>query len=208
MLLTVCSCHVTYAFQNESTLYICLNVKELLTRKCRNIWSLSDCNGIRTNNHLVCKPTLNHLVKLTKSLNWIVVTYFKLDLTVCFCHVTYTFQSELTLYIFLNFKKFLTWNRLNIWSLKNCNGSRNHNHLGRKRKLKHLANLTKWVRWIVSTYLYSAFDCMFLSCHIRVPKWIQTLFLPECQGIPYSKPLRYLEFNWMQWNPNLLALSS
>ena len=30
--LTVCSCHVTYAFQSESTLYICLNVKELLVR--------------------------------------------------------------------------------------------------------------------------------------------------------------------------------
>ena len=28
--LTVCSYHVTYAFQSESTLYSCLNVKELL----------------------------------------------------------------------------------------------------------------------------------------------------------------------------------
>ena len=28
--MTVCSCHVTYAFQSESTLYSCLNVKELL----------------------------------------------------------------------------------------------------------------------------------------------------------------------------------
>ena len=27
--LTVCSCHVTYMFQSESTLYSCLNVKEL-----------------------------------------------------------------------------------------------------------------------------------------------------------------------------------
>ena len=26
----VCSCHVTYAFQSESTLYSCLKVKELL----------------------------------------------------------------------------------------------------------------------------------------------------------------------------------
>ena len=33
----VCSCHVTYAFQNESTLYICLNVKELLARNRREI---------------------------------------------------------------------------------------------------------------------------------------------------------------------------
>ena len=29
---TVCSHHVTYAFQSESTLYSCLNVKELLAR--------------------------------------------------------------------------------------------------------------------------------------------------------------------------------
>ena len=30
--LTVCSYHVTCAFQSESTLYSCLNVKELLAR--------------------------------------------------------------------------------------------------------------------------------------------------------------------------------
>ena len=35
--LTVCSCHVTYAFQSESTLYSCLNVKELLARSRREI---------------------------------------------------------------------------------------------------------------------------------------------------------------------------
>ena len=28
---TVCSYHVTYTFQSESTLYSCLNVKELLS---------------------------------------------------------------------------------------------------------------------------------------------------------------------------------
>ena len=36
--LTVCSCHVTYAFQSESTLYSCLNVKELLARSRCEIW--------------------------------------------------------------------------------------------------------------------------------------------------------------------------
>ena len=30
--LTVCLYHVTYAFQSESTLYSCLNAKELLAR--------------------------------------------------------------------------------------------------------------------------------------------------------------------------------
>ena len=40
--LTECSCHITYSFQSESTLYSCLNVKELLARSRREIWSLSD----------------------------------------------------------------------------------------------------------------------------------------------------------------------
>ena len=36
-LLTVCSYHVTYAFQSESILYSCLNVKELLARSRHEI---------------------------------------------------------------------------------------------------------------------------------------------------------------------------
>ena len=35
--LTVCSCHATYAFESESTLYSCLNFKELLARSRREI---------------------------------------------------------------------------------------------------------------------------------------------------------------------------
>ena len=40
--LTVCSCHVTCVFQSESTLYSCLNVKELLAQSRHEIWTLSD----------------------------------------------------------------------------------------------------------------------------------------------------------------------
>ena len=39
--LIVCSYHVTYTFQSESTLYGCLNVKELLARNRREISQLS-----------------------------------------------------------------------------------------------------------------------------------------------------------------------
>ena len=67
--MTVCSYHVTYAFQSESTLYSCLNVKELVARNRRDICSLSDCNGTRTHNHLVRKRTLNHLASLAKWLS-------------------------------------------------------------------------------------------------------------------------------------------
>ena len=38
--LTVSSYHVTYAFQSESTLYSCLNVKELLAWNRHNIWNI------------------------------------------------------------------------------------------------------------------------------------------------------------------------
>ena len=62
--LTLCSSHVTYSFQSESTLPSCLNVKENLARNRHKIWSLSVCNGTRTHNHLVCKRTFNHLAKL------------------------------------------------------------------------------------------------------------------------------------------------
>ena len=49
----VCYYHVTYAFQSEFKLYSWLNVRELLARNRRDIWSLSGSNRIRTHNHLV-----------------------------------------------------------------------------------------------------------------------------------------------------------
>ena len=59
IILTVCSGHVTYTFESESTLYSCLNVKELLAWSRREIWGWSDCNWTRTQNHLVLKRTLS-----------------------------------------------------------------------------------------------------------------------------------------------------
>ena len=41
----LCSYHVTYVFQSESTLYSCLNVKELVAWNKRDIWSSSDCKS-------------------------------------------------------------------------------------------------------------------------------------------------------------------
>ena len=71
--MTVCSCHVTYEFQSETTLYSCLNVKEALARSRREIWSLSDCNWTRTQNHLVRNWTLTHLAKLASLSKWLSV---------------------------------------------------------------------------------------------------------------------------------------
>ena len=55
------------------------------------------------------------------------------------------------------------------------NGIRTHNHLVSKQTLNHLAKLTRWLSRVVGTYLYGAFDCMLLSCHVRISEWIYTL---------------------------------
>ena len=62
-----------------------------------------------------------------------------------------------------------------IHTLSDCKWTRLHNHLVRKRTLNHLAKFAKWFTCVVSTYLKGAFDCMFLSWHVRVSEWIHTL---------------------------------
>ena len=62
IILTVCSDHVTYAFQSESTLFSCLHVKELLARSRTEISSLSDCNCTRTHNHLLSLYINNQII--------------------------------------------------------------------------------------------------------------------------------------------------
>ena len=101
--------HFTYAFQCESTLYSCLNVKELFAQNKHNIWSLSDSNTIQTHNHIVCKQTLNHLVKLAIWLSC-VSTYLydaSVHLTVCYYHLKHAFQCESALYSCLKQARYL-----------------------------------------------------------------------------------------------------
>ena len=66
-------------------------------KMAKHISSLSDCNGTKIPNHLVCKQTLNHLAKLAKwTVLWVLTC--TIHLTVCSYHVTCAFQSESTLY--------------------------------------------------------------------------------------------------------------
>ena len=141
-----------------------------------NKWNncLSDSNEIRTHNHLVRKRTFN---QPNWPNDWAVlwVLICKMQLTLCYYYVMYVCETKSTLYSCLNAKKLLAQNRRDIWSLSDCNGIWTHSHLVRKGTLNHLAKLAKWLSCVVSTYLYGAFDCMFLSCHVRVLKWICTL---------------------------------
>ena len=172
--LAVCSYHVENTFQNKSTLYSCLNVKKLLAQNRHNIWSLSDCNETWTQNHFVRKQTLNDLSKLANDWAVLWVLICMVHLAVCSYHVTYTYQSESTLYSCLNVKKLLAWNRHNIWSLSDCNETWTQNHFVRKQTLNDLSKLAKWLSCNVSNYLYCAFECMFLPCHRRISEWFHT----------------------------------
>ena len=75
----------------------------------------------------------------------------------------------------LNIKELLAQSRHHDWRLSDSNGMWIHNHLARKRTLNHLAKSAKWLSCGVSTYLFGAFDCILLSCHVRVSEWIYTL---------------------------------
>ena len=80
-----------------------------------------------------------------------------------------------------------------------CNRIQTHNHLVRKWTLSHLVKLAKWLSCVVSTYLYDAFDGVFLSCHIHVLEWIYTLQLhfiyPACleRRVPTFKQLQNVD---------------
>ena len=88
-------------------------------------------------------------------------------------------------------------------SLSNCNGAWTHN-LVRKRPHDHLAKLAKWLRYVVSNYLYGAFDCMFLSSHVRVSERIHTLSFYSCLNVEklLAQNRRYLKFKWLQRDSN------
>ena len=135
---------------------------------------LSHCNRRRTQNHLVCKWALNHLAKLAKWLSYVMSTYLYCTFGWCFYHVWYVFQSESTLYSCLNVKEFLAWSKCDIRRLSDSNRTQTQNHLVHKRTLNHFAKLAKWLSCVVSTYLYGAFGCVFLSSHIHISEWIHT----------------------------------
>ena len=206
--LTVCSCHVTYAFQSESPLYRFLNVNEPLAGSTREIWRWGDYNWTQTQNRLVLKRTVNHLVNWPndRTVYWVLIC--TLHLILRSFHVTYAFQSESTLYSCLNVNELLARSRWEIWRWSDCNWTGTQNHLVLRRTLNHLAKLAKWSSSTLSTYLYGAFDCMCLSCHVRVSEWIHTLELHECQGTPCSKQARNLRVRWLQLDSNPKPLSS
>ena len=56
---------------------------------------------------------------------------------------------------------------------------------------------SRWLDCVVSTYLCGAFDCLLLSCHVRVSKLIHNLQLTECERTPCAK--QGSSIIWLVW---------
>ena len=125
---------------------ICLNVKELLAWSRHHIWSLSDSNVIRTQNHLVRKRTLNHLAKLRLQTKWL---WFEFMLSfMVFILWVEKFVNLTSVNVILIFDK----KGGNIWNLSDCNEFWTKNDLTHKETLKYLTQLVKLLRvclWVL-----------------------------------------------------------
>ena len=52
--------------------------------------------------------------------------------------------------------------------------------------------------WIINELIdYYLSKCMSLHVTYAFLEWIHTTELPECQGTPCSKQVRYLKFKWL-----------
>ena len=133
-------------------------------------------------NHLVRKQMLKHLAKLTKWLSSVLSTYLycAFDYMFLTCHARVSEKIH-TLYM-PDANNVLAQSRCEIWTLNNFNWTRNQNHLVRKRTLNDLTKETKWLSCVLSTYLYGAFDCIFLLCRVRVLEWMSRNSLLEIWG--------------------------
>ena len=87
-----------------------------------------------------------------------------MHLTVCCCHVMHAFQSQSTIYSFLNVEKLLARRKREIWSLGDCKCALTQNHLIRKWTLNHLAQLAQWLSGI--QILICTFHLIVCFCHV------------------------------------------
>ena len=128
---------------------------------------ISDCKEIRTHKQLLCKLTLNHLAKLTKWLSCTVSTY----LCNAFKCVFLSSHIRILAWIYTLYlpecQGTFPGDRRDIWNLSDCIRVWTYSHLVRKGTINQLVKLANWLSCVVNTSLHAAFQCVYLSFHIR-----------------------------------------
>ena len=103
---------------------------------------------------------------------WVLIC--TVHLIVCSYHVTCAFQSESTLYNYLNVKELLARSRREIWGLSDCNWTRTHIHLVHKWALNHLAQTGQMIELCceyLSVRCVWLYVLIILRTRIRVSVW-------------------------------------
>ena len=86
--------------------------------------------------------------------------------------------------------------------ISNCNEAQTHNQLVSKQTLNHLTKLAKQLSCIVSTYLYSAFDCTCVDKIWLIPKctrWISKLVNISVIWLKYWSGLVNIGPVWLKY---------
>ena len=133
------------------------------------IWSCWQHRDLNSHSQLVCKLTLNHLTKLAKWLSWVVISeYLSVQCIWVYVIIMSRMHFRVNLHSIVAWMSRTPWlEQVRIWMLNESNGIRTHSYLVCKETLNYLAKLAKRMRYVVSTYLYGAFECMLLSCYVR-----------------------------------------
>ena len=146
--LTVCYYHVTWMSKNS-----CLKQAPNLKFK----WGQRDWNLalLISKNNIKAFSQIDRMIELCCEYlsAWWIWMYVLMVSRTSFCVSAHFI-------VCLNVKKLLTRRRRHIWSLSKSKETGTHNKLVCERTLKNLAQLAKWFSCVVSTFLYSAFDCM------------------------------------------------
>ena len=76
------------------------------------------------------------------------------------------------------------------------------NYLVRKQTLNRLAELAKVLSCAVSTSLYSVFESMLLSCHVRLLEWIHTRYRAcfEQEATMTTPDIAFWWFQCVSWS--------
>ena len=94
----------------------------------------------------------------------------------------------------------VVWNKCDIWSLSDSNGSQTHSHLGHKRTLNHLAKLAANL-WV---FVYELISCGFDSRHshwnrnyiINYKLWIVLIISVKKNTYIWDNLYLYLKMTW------------
>ena len=118
---------------------------------------------------------VDNQVLISRTVRWLYCGAYEWSILYVIIMSRTSFRVSLHSIVRLNVKEPLPRDRRHIWSLSDNNVIRTQNHLVCKLTLNHLTKLAKWLSCVISTYLYSAFDCMLSSCRVRVSEWTYTL---------------------------------